>query len=280
MRKLSAAQARHWPESPSTPCCCQRDHLSAGARLEPDDSTAPFLRPVSPRSSCPPDPRWRPPPSPQRGRLRRAPHRACTDGSAGGREPRGAPAGGGERAHTHVSPWTTRWLPNGCCFPLSDWLSHEPFTFYPPFSANRLAPFIAWGCGVCELRRVEFSERACVAGVGRLLLVRVGGVGEVLRLRRAGSAGGREGEEEVVPGPGEWRNLTVGGSEVAAAGKWRRRQQHNETRPVVGGSARLSPVRAGRRQRPGHAGPSPPGAAWRQSTGAGARWPELPQPRR
>lgn len=182
-------------------------------------------------------------------------------------------------AHTHVSPWTTRWLPNGCCFPLSDWLSHEPFTFYPPFPANRLAPFIAWGCGVCELRRVEFSERACVAGVGRLLLVRVGGVGEVLRLRRAGSAGGREGEE-VVPGPGEWRNLTVGGSEVAAAGKWRRRQQHNETRPVVGGSARLSPVRAGRRQRPGHAGPSPPGAAWRQSTGAGARWPELPQPRR
>lgn len=136
-------------------------------------------------------------------------------------------------AHTHVSPWTTRRLSGGGCVPLPHWLPGEPFTFYPALAANRLPPFIAWERGARELRRVEFSERACAAGVGWPPLVWAGGVGAVLRLRRAGSAVGREGEEEAVPGPGEWRNLTVGGSEAAAAGKWRRR--HNETRPVVGG---------------------------------------------
>lgn len=59
---------------------------------------------------------------------------------------------------------------------------------------------------------------------------------------------GREGE--AVSGPGEWRDLTAAGTEAAAAGKWRRRE-HNETRPVVGGSAGLGPVRAGRRWRAG-----------------------------
>ncbi|XP_068800217.1 uncharacterized protein C10orf95-like [Struthio camelus] len=99
--------------------------------------------------------------------------------------------------------------------------------------------------------------------------------GEVLRLRRAGSAGGREGEE-AIPGPGEWRNLTVGGSEEAAAGKWRRRQQHNETRPVVGGSAGLGPVRAGRRWRPRRACPRRGGC---MAAGHGCRSP-APAPAR
>lgn len=275
LKELSAALPRH----------CRKDRLSPRACLEPYDTTTlfpqnhlsvtglasagravPWRRPQQLHTPPPladlPPPRWRVPPSPQRCRppppaRARAAQARARRGGAGGREPRSPPAGRGRGARTHVSPWTTRRLPGSCCIPLSHWLSCEPFTFYPAFAANHLAPFIASGCGACELRRVEFSERACVAGVGRPPLVWVGGVGEVLRLRRAGSAGGREGEE-AVPGPGEWRNLTVGGSE-AAAGKWRRRRRrrHNETRPVVGGSAGLGPVRAGRRWRPGRACPSP-----------------------
>jgi len=117
-----------------------------------------------------------------------------------GGDRRGPTAGGGRRARTHVSPWTTRQLPDSRCIPLSHWLPCEPFTFYPASAANRLARFIAWGWGACEPRRVEFSERACVAGVGRPPLVWVGGVGEVLRFRRASSARGKGGGGGC-PGP-------------------------------------------------------------------------------
>lgn len=93
-------------------------------------------------------------------------------------------------------------------------------------------------------------------------------------MRRAGSAGGKGGEEkeeEAVAGPGEWRNLTVGGSKAAAAGKWRWRRQHNETRPVVGCSAWPGPS-----EQVGDGGlarlPLAPGAAWRSPLRAPPRW--------
>lgn len=197
--------------------------------------------------------------APATSRAREPRPRACAGQERGGRAAGAeslAALWRGRGGRTHVSAGTTRRLPGSCRVRRADWPVGEPFTFYPPSAANRAAPFTARRWGACELRRAEFSERACVAGVGRPPLVWVGGLGEVLRLRRAGGVRGGAGRgRRPRGGPGEWRNLTAGGS-AAAAGKWRRRR-HNETRPVAGGRAGPPPVTAGRRWRPR---PGPAGA--------------------
>lgn len=75
---------------------------------------------------------------------------------------------------THVSSWTTRQLPSTCRVALPHWLICEPSPFI--WVSLPIVRFLSCrGDAERKLRRVEFSERSCVAGAGRPPSVRVGG---------------------------------------------------------------------------------------------------------